>query len=82
MLPHVCTQVCFKAINFQILMNSSLQLNYNIYVPSLLGRYTVPTGEHLPTFRSKVLLSSSAINSLLELPELPVESVRFSLTSV
>jgi len=56
-------------INLQIIMNSSLQLNNNDYDPSLLGRYTVPTGEQLPTFRDNVLLSSSATNTLLEPPE-------------
>ena len=50
-------------------MNSSLQLNNNDYDPSLLGHYTVPTGEKWPTFRDNVLLSSLANNTLLEPPE-------------
>jgi len=81
MLPHVCTLVCFKAINLQIIMNSRLQLNNNEYDPSLLGRYTVPTGEQLSTFRGNVLLSSSAINTLLEPPETAygVSSVLFDV---
>jgi hypothetical protein len=69
MLPRVCTQVFFMVINLQIIMNSNLRLNNNDYDPSLLGRYTVPTGEQLPTFRNNVLLSSSETNTLLEPPE-------------